>query len=97
MGVGLRPLLKEVTGDEESPIASHKRREGRSSYEDHSEVVVSMLGCTARRGALARSHQLTLHVVISVLIGVRHIRRCNLSQSLEVCKVKVKLAAQRGS
>jgi hypothetical protein len=61
------------------------------------EVVVSMLRCAVRRGALARSHQLTLHVIIDLLIDVRHILRCNWSQSLDVWKVKVKMRAQRGS
>jgi hypothetical protein len=47
--------------------------------------------------SLARNHQLTLHVIIGVLIGVKHILRCNLSQSLDVWKVKVKMTAQRES
>jgi hypothetical protein len=41
------------------------------------------VGIHGAERSIARSHQLTLHVIINVLISVRHIRGRNFSHSLE--------------
>ena len=46
------------------------------------------VGMHGAERSIARSHQLTLHVIINVLISVRHIRGRNFSHSLEAYKVK---------
>ena len=95
--MGIVSLAASRCQAEKGSIASHKRREGWSSREDGSEVVVGRLGCTARRGALAWRYQLMLYVIIGILIGARLVRWCNVGQSLEVYEVEVKPVAQRGS